>query len=56
MKDLHKESQERLRHIEKAIKVKSFRNMIAHEYFNIKLSAVWLIIKTDLPALNEVIK
>lgn len=37
-------------------KVKSFRNMIAHEYFNIKLSAVWLIIKTDLPALNEIIK
>ena len=37
-------------------KVKSFRNMIAHEYFNIKLSAVWLIIKTDLPALNQVIK
>ena len=37
-------------------KVKSFRNMIAHQYFDIKLSAVWLIIKTDLPALNEVIK
>ncbi len=37
-------------------KVKSFRNMIAHQYFDVKLSAVWLIIKTDLPALNEVIK
>ncbi len=37
-------------------KVKSFRNMIAHEYFNIKLPAVWQIIETDLAELNEVIK
>lgn len=37
-------------------KVKSFRNMIAHQYFDIKLSAVWLIIKNDLPALKDVIK
>lgn len=37
-------------------KVKSFRNMIAHQYFDIKLSAVWLIIKADLPMLKEVIK
>lgn len=37
-------------------KVKSFRNMIAHQYFDIKLSAVWLIIKNDLPAIRGVIK
>lgn len=37
-------------------KVKSFRNMIAHEYFNVKLPAVWQIIKTDLPQLNKLVK
>ena len=37
-------------------KVRSFRNMIAHKYFNIKLIAVWDIIESDLPELNEVIK
>jgi uncharacterized protein with HEPN domain len=29
-------------------KVKAFRNLIAHEYFNIKLSAVWEITQRDL--------
>lgn len=37
-------------------KVRSFRNMIAHEYFNIKLSAVWKIIQNDLPELKLVIQ
>jgi uncharacterized protein with HEPN domain len=37
-------------------KVRSFRNMIAHEYFNVKLTAVWEIIKKDLPQLKSVIK
>ena len=37
-------------------KVKSFRNMIAHEYFNIKLPAVWQIIENDLKKLKMVIK
>lgn len=37
-------------------KVRSFRNMIAHEYFNIKLTAVWEIIQKDLPQLKSVIK
>ncbi len=36
-------------------KVRSFRNMIAHEYFNIKLSAVWEIIQQDIPNLKTVI-
>lgn len=36
-------------------KVRSFRNMIAHEYFNIKLPAVWQIIENDLPKLKSVI-
>jgi uncharacterized protein with HEPN domain len=37
-------------------KVRSFRNLITHEYFNIKLTAVWEIIEYDLPELNKVIK
>lgn len=37
-------------------KVKSFRNMIAHEYFNIKLSAVWQIIENDLQQLKKVVQ
>jgi len=36
-------------------KVKSFRNMIAHDYFNIKMTAVWQIIINDLPKLKIVI-
>jgi uncharacterized protein with HEPN domain len=36
-------------------KVRAFRNFIAHEYFNIKLSAVWEIIDRELPHLKEVI-
>ena len=37
-------------------KVRSFRNMIAHEYFNIKLSSVWAVVIDDLPELKEVIQ
>jgi uncharacterized protein with HEPN domain len=37
-------------------KVRSFRNMIAHEYFNIKMIAVWDIIINDLPELKAIIK
>lgn len=37
-------------------KVKLFRNMIAHEYFNIKLPAVWQIIENDLQQLKEVVQ
>lgn len=37
-------------------KVKSFRNMIAHEYFNIKLPAVWQIIENDLQQLKEIVQ
>lgn len=37
-------------------KVRSFRNMIAHEYFNIKMTAVWQIIKNDLPQLKKMIQ
>ena len=36
-------------------KVKAFRNLIAHEYFNIKLSVVWEITKKDLPVLKTII-
>jgi uncharacterized protein with HEPN domain len=37
-------------------KVKAFRNLIAHEYFNIKLEAVWTIIENEVPALEQIIK
>lgn len=37
-------------------KVRAFRNMIAHEYFNIKLTAVWEIIQNDLPKLKTTVK
>lgn len=36
-------------------KVKSFRNMIDHEYFNIKMTAVWEIIQSDLPKLKSMV-
>ncbi|MBS1621502.1 MAG: DUF86 domain-containing protein [Bacteroidetes bacterium] len=37
-------------------KVKAFRNMIAHEYFNIKFSAVWQIVEKDLQPLKRAVK
>lgn len=37
-------------------KVRSFRNLISHEYFNIKMNAVWQIIQTSLPELQLVIQ
>lgn len=37
-------------------KVKSFRNMIAHEYFTIKLPAVWHIIENDLQQLKQMVQ
>ena len=36
-------------------KVRAFRNLISHEYFNIKLDAVWDIIIKDLPELKQVV-
>lgn len=35
--------------------VQSFRNIVAHDYFNINLLAVWEIIERDLPELKETI-
>jgi uncharacterized protein with HEPN domain len=37
-------------------KVRSFRYLISHEYFNIKMDAVWQIIETNLPELQLIIK
>jgi uncharacterized protein with HEPN domain len=37
-------------------KVRSFRNLIAHEYFNIKLEAVWQIIQNNIPELKNLIQ
>lgn len=37
-------------------KVRAFRNLISHVYFQIKLEAVWDIIVADLPELKQVIE
>ena len=37
-------------------KVRSFRNLISHEYFNIKMEAVWQITENGLPELQLVIQ
>jgi uncharacterized protein with HEPN domain len=37
-------------------KVRSFRNMIAHEYFEIKIPAVWIIVVKDVPILKKTIQ
>lgn len=34
-------------------KVRAFRNLIAHEYYKVKLSAVWQIIINDIPELKK---
>lgn len=34
-------------------KVRALRNLISHEYFQIKLEAVWNIIMNDLPELKR---
>jgi len=36
-------------------KVRAFRNLIAHEYFGIQLSAVWAVVQKDLPGLKAII-
>lgn len=37
-------------------KVRAFRNLISHEYFNIKLEAVWVIVENDLPLLKRILE
>ncbi len=53
---IHVEKEKLEKHVYPWYKVRAFRNMIAHEYFNIKLSAVWEIIQKDLPHLKAVVK
>lgn len=53
---IHVENEKLDKYIYPWYKVKSFRNMIAHEYFNIKLPAVWHIIEKDLQELKGVIQ
>ncbi len=36
-------------------KVRAFRNLISHVYFQIKIEAVWNIIVKDLPELKQLI-
>lgn len=37
-------------------RVRAFRNLISHDYFNIKLEAVWDVIIKDLPDLKKQIE
>ena len=37
-------------------KIRAFRNLISHEYFQIKLDAVWEIIVNDLAELKRIIE
>ena len=37
-------------------RVRSFRNLIAHEYFNVKMQAVWNIVEKDLAGLKSTIE
>jgi len=32
--------------------VRAFRNLIAHDYYGVRLSAVWAIVQHDLPTLE----
>lgn len=38
------------------IKIKGFRNIVAHDYFGIDAEEVWQIIKNKIPALRKDIK
>ena len=38
------------------IKIKGFRNLVAHDYFGIDAEEVWQIIKNKIPALKSDIK
>lgn len=51
----HVENQKLAKYAYPWYKVRSFRNLIAHEYFNIKLTAVWYIIESELPRLKATI-
>lgn len=37
-------------------KVRAFRNLVAHEYFNIRLESVWKIVEKELPEFKRVIQ
>jgi uncharacterized protein with HEPN domain len=38
------------------IKIKGFRNIVAHDYFGIDAEEVWQIVKTKIPALKSDIR
>lgn len=51
-------------HVDKALldkykypwhEVRALRNLIAHEYFGIKLDKIWSIVRDDLPGLKSMI-
>lgn len=35
--------------------VRAFRNLIAHDYFGVRLPAVWAIVQNDLPPLEALV-
>ncbi len=37
-------------------KAKAFRNLIAHEYFNVRIEAVWNTVQNDVPELEDAVK
>ncbi|MGB9798055.1 MAG: DUF86 domain-containing protein [bacterium] len=37
-------------------KITGIRDIIAHEYFGVKLERIWTVLKSDLPALKDEIK
>lgn len=53
---IHVDNQILNRHKYAWYKIRAFRNLIAHEYFNIKLSAVWEVTQKDLAELKEIIE
>ncbi len=72
MKDRRLDNQERLSQIGEAVvhigkdfldkyeypwyQVRAFRNLISHEYFQIQLRLVWVVIVKDLPELKKTIE
>ncbi len=50
---VHVESEILNKHEYAWYKVRALRNLISHEYFNIKMEAVWDVIIKDLPVLEQ---
>ena len=49
------ETKQRIGHIDWKL-IKSFRNIVAHEYFGLDYSIVWHIVTVDLPLLKQALQ